>query len=56
MRLRRRNFHIRVGLQTGEFPFLLGLGFCTIEATAEEARHLAVDIADTLDQLHRGGG
>jgi hypothetical protein len=56
MRLRRRRFHARVGLQTGEYPVLIGLGFCTMEATPNEARQLAMDIADTLDQLHRGGG
>lgn len=56
MRLRRRRFHARVGLQTGEYPVLLGLGFCTIEATADEARQLAMDIADAIATLQESGG
>jgi hypothetical protein len=55
MRLRRRRFHARVGLQTGEYPVLIGLGFCTLEATPDEARQFAMDIADTLEELRRGG-
>lgn len=55
MRLRRRNFEPRVRLQTGEFPVLIGLGFCTVEATVHDARQLAVDLADALEQLARSG-
>jgi hypothetical protein len=56
MRLRRRKFHVRVELQTGEYPVLLGFGFCTIEATADEARQLAMDIADAIATLQESGG
>ena len=56
MRLRGRRFHARVGLPVGEYPVLLGLGFCTIEATADEARQLAVDIADAITKLQESGG
>lgn len=56
MRLRGRRFHARVELQVGEYPVLLGLGFCTIEATADEARQLAVDIADAITKLQESGG
>jgi hypothetical protein len=54
MRLRRRKFHVKVRLQAGEWPILLGLGFCTIEATADEARQLAWDLANALEQARRG--
>lgn len=56
MRLRRRRFEPRVQLQAGAFPVLIGMGWCTLEATADEARQLAVDLVDALDTLANGGG
>jgi hypothetical protein len=55
MRLRKREFRVKVHLQAGERPILLGLGFCTIEATAEEARQLAINLADALVRLQDSG-
>lgn len=57
MRLRRRpKFCARVRVQPGDNPILIGLGFCTIEASVEEARQLALDLADAIGQLQNGGG
>lgn len=56
MRLRRRKFHITVHLQSGDHPVVLGFGYFAAEATAEEAKQLALGIADAADRLHRGGG
>lgn len=56
MRLRRRDFRVKVKLQTCDYPILLGLCFCTVDASAAAARQLAIDLADALEQLHRGGG
>lgn len=57
MRLRHRKFHAKVILQVGEWPVLVCLGpGLTFEMQPYEARQLALDIADALEQLHRGGG
>jgi hypothetical protein len=55
VRLRRPKFGARVRVQAGDNPILIGLGFCTIEATVDEARQLAWDLANALEQVQRGG-
>ena len=55
MRLRRPKFHARVRVQPGDSPILIGLGFCTIEATVDEAVLLASDLIDAIEQARRGG-
>jgi hypothetical protein len=57
MRLRRRDFRVTVNLQAGERPVIIGMwpGF-TLEASLDDARRLALDLADAIEQLHRGGG
>jgi hypothetical protein len=57
VRLRRRKFHAKVILQTSELPVLICLGpGLTFEMTADEARRLAWDLADALEQIQRRGG
>lgn len=57
MRMRRRNFHATVALQFGDLPVLVCFSpGMTFEMKPDEARQLALDIADALDQLHNGGG
>jgi hypothetical protein len=56
MRLRRRDLRVKVNLQAGDHPIVLGLGFCTLEASTAEARQLALDLIDGIATLQRGGG
>jgi hypothetical protein len=53
VRLRRRNFHARVRVVNG--TLLLNLGLVCFECTAPEAIRLALDLADGVEQLQRGG-
>lgn len=56
MRLRNRPRQARVILQATSRPVILGLGpGLTFEMTTDEARRLALDLADAIVQLRRGG-
>jgi hypothetical protein len=58
MRLRRRRFQATVSVNHEGAPFPIVLGFgpqISFEAGIEEARQLAMDIADAIEELHRGG-
>lgn len=56
MRLRRRTFEPRIKLQSGEFPIVVGLGFCSFESSIDEARKLALDLAEAIENFQNGGG
>jgi hypothetical protein len=57
MRLRRRDFRVTVNLQASERPVIIGMwpGF-TLEASLDDARQLALDLADVIEQARHGGG
>lgn len=57
MRVRGRGCRITVALQEGPRPVLICAGpGCTIESDIAEARQLALDLADAIEQVQRGGG
>jgi hypothetical protein len=53
MRLRRRSFHASVRVQSGHAPILVHLGLVSFEASVEEARQLALDLADAVEAAER---
>lgn len=57
MRIRRRKFHATVTVQPwGDAPIIIGLGVISLEGSLEEARRLALDLADAIETAQRGGG
>ena len=57
MRLRRKRFHATVTVQAGDWPILLGFGpAINLEATADEARALAVSLCDAIEAAQRQPG
>lgn len=57
MRLRNRPRQARVILQATNRPVILGLGpGLTFKMTTDEARRLALDLADAIEKVQHGGG
>jgi hypothetical protein len=55
MKMRGRRCRVTVALQKSDWPVILTLGPGNVlEATAEEARALAIDICDALEAIQRG--
>lgn len=55
MKVRGRRCRVTVALHPGDWPVILTFGPATVfEATADEARALAIDICDALEAIQRG--